>query len=116
MAKVRAANPPSATKRTRPALNPDAREQQLIALAVDLVEERLKNGTASSQETTHFLKLASREARLKQARAEQEIELMKAKTSAIRSGEETAKVYAEAIAAMKQYSGHGGDDDYDEDY
>ena len=42
----------------RPALSPETRENQLISLAYDLVEERLLNGTATSQETTYFLKLA----------------------------------------------------------
>ena len=48
----------------RPALTPEARENQLISLAIDLVEQRLIDGTASAQETTHFLKLASRKAKL----------------------------------------------------
>jgi hypothetical protein len=63
MAKAKASSSGS-TKRIRPALNPEARENQLISLAIDLVEQRLLDGTASSQETTHFLKLGSMKARL----------------------------------------------------
>lgn len=43
----------------RPALTPEARENQMISLAMDLVEKRIREGTASSAETTHFLKLAT---------------------------------------------------------
>lgn len=43
----------SNNQRIRPALTPEARENQLISLAIDLVEQRLIDGTASSQETTH---------------------------------------------------------------
>lgn len=39
----------------RPALSPEARENQMISLAMDLVEKRLREGTASSAETTHSL-------------------------------------------------------------
>ena len=57
---------------TRPALTPEARENQLISYAVDLVEQRLLNGTASSQETTHFLKLGSMKNRLEMQKLEEE--------------------------------------------
>ena len=52
------------TRKSRPALTPEARENQLIAKAYDLVEQRLDDGTATSQETTHFLKLGSAKAKL----------------------------------------------------
>ena len=46
-------------KKMRPALTPEARENQMIALAVDLAEQQLRDGTASSQVITHYLKLGS---------------------------------------------------------
>ena len=100
----------------RPALTPEARELQLISLAVDLVEQRLRDGTASSQETTHFLKLGSSRARLENERLAEEIRLQKAKTKAIEAAEENTKLYAEALAAMRRYSGHADEEEiYDED-
>lgn len=99
----------------RPALTPEARENQLISLAIDLVEQRLIDGTASSQETTHFLKLASRKAKLEAERAELENELIKAKTQNLRDQADMKTLYADAIAAMRRYSGQGGYDDEDED-
>ena len=103
-------------KPMRPALTPEARENQLISLAIDLVEQRLIDGTASSQETTHFLKLASRKAKLEAERAELENELIKAKTQSIRDQADMKTLYKDAIAAMRRYSGHGSDIEDDEEY
>lgn len=120
MARVKQTSSNSHNKSIRPALTPEARENQLISLAIDLVEQRLLDGTASSQETTHFLKLASRKAKLEAERFELENELIKAKTNALHDAADMKALYADAIAAMRRYSGHGDDfddderDDYDE--
>lgn len=119
MAKAKSTNVSNPnSKPMRPALTPEARENQLISLAVDLVEQRLRDGTASAQETTHFLKLASRKAKLETERAELENELIKAKTQSIRDQADIKTLYAEAIAAMRRYSGNRNEveeeDDYDE--
>ena len=116
VAKVKTTNTTGNKKNIRPALTPEARENQLISLAIDLVEQRLLDGTASAQETTHFLKLASRKSKLEAERAELENELIKAKTQSIRDQADMKTLYTEAIAAMRKYSGHGEEDeeDYDE--
>lgn len=116
MARVKSPKPLTTTKEMRPALTPEGREKQLIALAVDLVEQRLRDGTASSQETTHFLKLASQKAKLENERAAAELELMKAKTQAIKDQADMKILYKEAIDAMKLYSGHASDEVEDEEY
>ena len=103
-------------KPIRPALTPEARENQLISLAVDLVEQRLRDGTASAQETTHFLKLASRKAKLEAERAELENELIKAKTQSIRDQADIKSLYKDAIDAMRRYSGHRSGHDDEEEY
>ena len=114
MARVKSPNPPS-QKPMRPALTPEARENQLISLAIDLVEQRLRDGTASSQETTHFLKLATSKAKLEKERFELENELIKAKTQNLRDQADMKTLYSDAIAAMRRYSGHGGAFDEDGD-
>ena len=96
----------------RPALNPDARESQMAALAMDLVEQRLRDGTASSQETTHFLKLVSSKAQLEQERLRLENELVAAKTKALGDAKEIKVLYEEALKAMRRYGGHGDEDEY----
>lgn len=92
-------------RKLRPALTPEARENQLISLATDLVEKRLIEGTASSQETTHFLKLATQEAKLKLKILEKQEELISAKTESIKSTQRTGELYRDAIIAMRKYSG-----------
>lgn len=112
MAKVKSSQSSGNTRQIRPALTPEARQNQLIALATDLVEKRLIEGTASSQETTHFLKLATQEAKLKVKILEKQEELISAKTEAIKSSQRTEELYRDAIIAMRQYSGGGADEDF----
>lgn len=117
MAKVKVSNTPESNQKPmRPALNPEARENQLIALAVDLVEQRLRDGTASSQETTHFLKLASQKSKVELERAKLENELIKAKTQSIKDQADMKTLYANAIAAMRRYGGHSSVEDEDDEY
>ena len=47
-----------------PATTPEGREQQLIALAMEATEKRIRDGTASAQELVHFLKAGSPTAKL----------------------------------------------------
>lgn len=115
MPKGRVANTSGSTKKRRPGLTPEARENQLISLAIDLVEQRLIDGTASSQETTHFLKLATRKSRLENEMMENQNKLITAKTEAIYAEKERENLFKDAIAAMKKYSGHGGDSDESDD-
>lgn len=112
MAKTKKVSASDSSKKIRPALTPEARENQLIALAVDLVEQRLLDGTASSQETTHFLKLGSMKNRLEMEKLKEENKLLQAKTESIQSAKKVEELYAEAINAMRRYSGNGGNDEY----
>lgn len=98
-------------KRIRPALNPDTRENQMIALAVDLAEKQLIEGTASSQVITHFLKLATSRERLEREKLEKENELLRAKTEAIESAKRVEELYSDALRAMRSYRGETDDED-----
>lgn len=97
----------------RPAINPEAREQQMIGYAVALAEQQLRDGTASSQIITEYLKRGSRKAELELERLRHENELLKAKTEAIASAARIEAKYEEALKAMKLYSGGGSDEDED---
>lgn len=110
MAKVKTSD--KTTRKMRPALTPEARENQLISLATDLVEQRLIDGTASSQETTHFLKLATSKARLEREILEKQAELITAKTENLKSAKRIEELYTEALNAMRNYAGQGDPDDY----
>ncbi|ADD81008.1 gp010 [Rhodococcus phage ReqiPoco6] len=102
--------------RRRPATTPEARENQLISLAVDLAEQQLKDGTASSQVITHYLKASSSREKLEQERLRNENILLKAKAEAIASQKRIEEMYGKALNAMRSYSGQSpiqGDDDED---
>lgn len=105
MAKAKLQDEEPVRELPRRLLSPDARENQLIALAMDTAEERMLNGTASSQEIVHFLKLGSSLAKLQKEEIRERIELDKSKVKAIESAEEYKKLYEEAIRAMKSYGG-----------
>lgn len=90
----------------RPAMTPEAREQQLIALATNLAEEQLRNGTASSQVITHYLKLGSTRERLEKEKVIAEKQLLEAKVEALESAKELESVYTEALAAFRSYRGN----------
>lgn len=103
--------PKSDAPRPRRAISPDAREDQLIALAYDTVEERMRNGTASAQETVHFLRLGSSLVRLQKKELEERILLEKSKVKAIESQEEIKQLYEEAISALRSYGGAASESD-----
>lgn len=93
-------------------IDPDAREQQMIAFAVDLAEKKLRDGTATSQIIEHYLKLGSAKARLEMALMQEDLELKHAKTEEITSRRTENDKYTAAIEAMKLYSGNGNPEDY----
>ena len=99
--------PEAEKRRFRPGSTPEARENQLISLAIDLAEKQLQEGTASSQVITHYLKLGSTKERLEKEKLERENELLRAKTEALESAKH---VEANALEAMRSYSGHGHED------
>lgn len=107
--KAKVSSTPS--KKMRPALSLEARENQLIALAVDLAEEQLRNGTASSQVIAHYLKLGSTREKIEQELKMEEIKLQKAKTENLKSMERNEQLMREAIEAFRSYSGGGSRDE-----
>lgn len=97
--------------KSRPALTPEARENQLISLATDLAEKQLREGTASSQVITHYLKLGSPNSKLEREKLRLETELVKAKTEAIQSQQHAEELFKNAIEAFSIYSGNGAKSD-----
>lgn len=97
---------------SRPGLTPEAEENQCIALAVGLVKKRLEEGTASAQETVHFLRLGSTKAMLEKEKLMAENELLAAKKEQIQNDQKHSELYEEALNAFKRYSGQGDIDEY----
>lgn len=113
----RKTTPASGVKhKSRPATTPEARENQLISLAYDLVEQRLLDGTATSQETTSLIKLGTTRARLEAEKLKKETELLRAKADAVESARHADEMYLKAIEAMRVYTGQNeevSEDDQD---
>ena len=103
-------------RRRRQAQTPEERENQLIALALDRVEERMLNGTASGQEYVQFIRMASSKFRAENEKLKLELDLVRAKTENLRQQQRTDEMFADAIAAFKRYSGANDDDDEEDLY
>ncbi len=101
----RTTEPKGEPDRRKPATTPDARENQLIVAAVDLAEKQLKDGSASAQVITHYLKLGSSRERLEQERLELENSLTQVKMEALASAKRVEELYSSALDAMRSYAG-----------
>jgi hypothetical protein len=91
--------------RRRPATTPEGRENEMVSAAIDLAEQQIRAGTASSQVITHFLKLGSTRERLEQQRLEHENELTRVKIEALEGQKRVEELYLEALTAMRSYAG-----------
>lgn len=104
-----------AARRSRPATTPEGRENQMIALAVDLTEKQLRDGTATAQQITHYLRLGSSREQLEKRRLEKENELLNARVEQLASAKKVEELYETALNAMRAYSGQDPIElDYDE--
>ena len=113
--KRESSNQESQISRRPPARLPEDRENQLIASAVDLAEKQIREGTASAQVITHYLKLGSSREKLEQQRLANEVELLKIKREAIESEKRVEVLYKEAMDAFRAYSGTPQPEQEDED-
>lgn len=99
----------------RPSNTVEGRENQLVALAVDLAEKQLREGTASSQVITHYLKIGSTKEKQEKEKLQEEIKLLRAKTENLESMKRMEDMYKTVIDSMREYSGSMMGD-FDEDY
>ncbi len=116
MAIRRQSKPDDSKPRRRPATTPEGRENQLISDAYELAEKQIRDGTASAQVITHFLKLGSTREKLEQMRLTHENELTRVKIENAESAKRTEELYTRALNAMRTYSGQAplqGDDEED---
>lgn len=97
--------PDSTTPRRPPATTPEGRENQLISMAVDLAEQRMRDGTATAQEIVHFLRLGSPREQLERDRLERENKLLDAKVESLVAAKGMEDLIQEALTAMRSYSG-----------
>lgn len=87
------------------AASQEEREVRCIGLAMDVAEQQLLSGTASSQVICHFLKLGTIKEQEEVEKLRRENDLLEAKRKAYESAEDIKALYGEAIDAFKIYSG-----------
>lgn len=116
MARHKATEPIEPPKSLPPALTLEGRENQLIAAAYDLAEKRILEGTASSQEVTHFLKMGSSKAVLERDKLREENKLLKAKTEALKAQVNNEVLLEKALKAFRSYRGDDEDEEEDDAY
>lgn len=98
-----------------PATTLEGREEQLIAAAMNLVERRISEGSASAQETVHFLRLGSVKNQLEQEKLRAENEVLKARVKEAESRRSGEDMYAKALSAFRGYSGQDPIDPEEDD-
>ena len=96
----------SEISRERPAITPEGREDQCINLAMNLAEQKLREGTASNSMIIHFLRLGSTRGRAETEILSEKKKLVTAQTDALESAKRSEEAYAEVMKAMKLYTGH----------
>ncbi len=94
-----------------PARTVEGRENQLIALAIDVAEQQLRTGKASSQVITHYLKLGSTREKIEKDVLEKKLVLMEAQTKALDSAETIKELYTNAMNSMRSYRGDSHNDE-----
>jgi hypothetical protein len=92
------------SKEFRPATTPEAREQQLVSLAVNLAEKQLRDGSAAPSVINHFLKIASTRETIEREMLEKQSKLIEAKAQSIYKDREAEDLAKAAIEAMKNYN------------
>lgn len=106
----------TSSNRRPPATTPEGREQQMVALAFDLAQTQLEEGTASAQVITHFLKFGSSQNKLEQERLRKENLLLEARVEQISASAQNSELYMEAISMMKIYTGEAPEEDEPGEY
>ena len=91
----------------------EAREQEMIALAVNLAEKQLREGTASAQVITHYLKMATEKERLEREILQEQKKLVEAKTNNLKNSETSKALFDEAMDAFARYTGQKYDEEVD---
>lgn len=102
------------SRRRPPASTPEARENQMVGYAVDLAEKQIRDGTASAQVISHYLRLGSSREKLEQLRLEKENELLDAKREALASAARVEEMYKYALNAMRSYAGYDAVDNLED--
>lgn len=107
---------PSRRRLKAPAVDPQEREKQLIALAVDDAERKIRSGKAPTAVLVHYLKLATAREALEKEKLRKEIALLESKKQLADSSMRMEELLKEAMAAMASYGASiNQEDTFDEE-
>lgn len=111
MAKSRKTSDISTSRKAQPALTVEGREDQMIAMATNEAEKRIRDGTASDSLIIHYIKLGSTKMRLEKEKLRKETDLLTAKKENLESAARSEELFAKALDAMRGYRGLRDEDD-----
>lgn len=111
MRQAKSAESPKIPQELRPSLSREADENQCISLSIDIAKRMLVEGTAPTSVVLHFLKLATTREEVERETMRLNQELMVAKKEALESQARSEQMFAEAMSAMRRYSGNDEDED-----
>lgn len=94
--------------------DPNAMISRLSWLAYKRVEQRINEGTATSQELVYLMKLGSPTAKVESEILERQRDLIVAKTDQAKSQKRIEELYAGAMEAMRDYKGSSDNEQYPE--
>ena len=113
MPKIKPVETPTES-REPPSLTVEGRFDQLVNLAVDLAEERLRDKSASNQLISEIIRYGSQKEKLTREKIQMETQMLAAKADALRAQETSAQLLQDAMRAMTEYS--PSRDEFEEDY
>lgn len=96
------------------ARTPEAREQEMINLSMQLAEEKLRDGTAPAPLIMMFAKAGLGRERLERQRLEEENILLRAKVVQMESATQSNERLDQVYEALRRYQGRPADDDHDD--
>ena len=84
-------------------------ENECIALSYELAKKRLVEGTATSAEIVHFLKLGSMKEQLDEELIRKDMALKDAKIESLQTNKQIEEMFSEAMRYMSRYQGYFDD-------
>lgn len=97
--------------RAAPADTPHDRELQMANYADELAEKQLREGTASAQVITHYLKATTERERLEREKIRLEALRLEAQIVQIESQATSGELMSRVMEALQRYTGNDEDDD-----
>lgn len=99
-----------------PARTLEEREDELINLATDLAEKQLRDGTASAQVITLYLRYASPREKLEREKLQSDNDLLRARIDELETAKDLIALHEEAMNALRGYQGKPPEEEADEEY